>query len=729
MDAVQGRKWPGGPSLCALVVSVLALGPNSCAPAEPSTDAGDLVHLDLLERPELAELRWGPMLVIRATDGGAGKYHLGGWRTATSEAPGSGGKPVLIMSGETGGLAVGQDSSGPVRIALAARPEDGARVHLHLDGRYVASGSPDPHGRVLVDATTGWEPGPGEHSIVLRSAGALELQWLAIGPATDPAPSRMPGALIRDDNLVVDEGWTVGVSLEIPAGAALEIRGRGATGTRLRVRGVLDTGSVVDLSTVVLSRRGSGATVDLGPLSSHVARLELTSVGGDARLARCRVTAPPERAPVRHHVHPRNVLVFLADTHRADRLSIYDPKTRVETPAFTAMAAHSAVFESAHAHANWTKPSVASLMTSLMPWQHGASDRGAGVPDQIMLIPQYMQAHGYSTAGFVTNSYISRSFGFERGWDHWSHSRETRRSRAPQVVDDVVSWLDSRGGGEPFFIYVHTTDTHSPYVPSPSVLARYDPGPYEGIADFELDRLLIHSIRMGACELDGRDRTRFVALYDGEVDEHATQVGMLMEALKVRNLLDDTLVVFVSDHGEELFDHGSVGHGQTWYEEVLRVPLIIHWPSVTDGGIRLRADVGLVDLAPTIFDVVGLPVPHHLHGHSLVDLMTGQGPGPSRAVVSGHKAHWRTAVMGRYKLLARSVSRHGLEYTLFDLEDDPLELADCSCDRPLVTAWLRGMMGLEIASSPPGFMDPEARSPTLDASTLEHLRSLGYLNH
>jgi arylsulfatase A-like enzyme len=710
------------PAAAALIAGVMA-APASCTAVGAGSDPLPGVVLDLVRRPERAELRWGEALVVDGGSPAAEMYALGGWRTGMTRDPAGGG---LVAAGRSGALVLPVDFDGPARLTVRCRSSSGSKVGVFLDGEHVCSGRP-PAPDVPFTLTGVVDPGPGrgEHSLVVRSEGGSRLSWLTLGPAGVASSGAEPPARPAGPDLVVEPGWRVGYAMQIPAGAALRGVACGG-GAHLEVSGVLASGGTVRLGTTRVSRRCTPFAADLAPLAGQVVRLELSSRGSAVRIERAQVSVDESARPP-PDAHPRNVLVVLVDTHRADRLSVIDPSARPRTPGTTHLARDGAVFVQAHTHANWTKPSVASLMTSLMPWQHGAVGRDDVLDEAHEILPERLERHGWQTAGFVTNGFISETYGFKRGWDHWTHSRFTGRSRAEQVVDDVVRWLDTRDDDRPFFIYVHTTDPHSPYVPPAEILARYDPDPYDSIADFTLDPLLIHSIRQGACELDDRDRVRFVALYDGEVDYHDGQVAELLSALEMRGLHRDTLVVLVSDHGEELFDHGSVGHGRTWYEEVMRVPLVIRWPGVTGGGTRIEEPVGLVDVAPTILAALGLDVPAQMAGRSLAGAMLGRRGEISPVVPGGHKPSWRTAVAGRYKLVAHATSRHGLAYHLYDLEADPHERCDIASQNPLIVGWLRGLLGIASAETRPPEGGSAAAAAVVDPATAEHLRALGYL--
>ncbi len=716
---------PGKTRLLLLAAVVLASCTTADAPRSPAPgpDAGFRLHYLLALHPERAELRQGRTLVIAPGTRAGAKYTLGGWRTGLSGAG--------VIDGDSGSLLVPVDADGETVLSIRCRVRDGTWLALYLDGEKA-------HGaRVRAgELSTHTIEAPlvrGEHVLTFRAQGGVEIEWVRVapsseGPSTDapPDPAAMTSIIAGGARLLtIPAGWTLGHAFEVPAGARFRatLVGRRRHVTSLVAHG--DESTPLRLGSFRASPSGTSIDVDLGALAGRVVRLDLGSDGAGAGLADPRIVVTGDPA-WKAHDHPRNVILYLVDTLRADKLGAYNPRTRVRTPGLDRFVQRAAVFERSSAHSNWTKPSVATLLSSLLPWQHGALTRTAVVPGSVPLLQEHLQDAGFYTAGFVTNSFVSNSFGFERGWDEWVHSRETGRSRGALVADDVLGWLDERPAFQPFFLYVHTTDPHSPYAPPQELLELYDAEPYAGPVSFGRDPLLIDTIRRRGLPLDERDRTRLEALYDGEVTYHDEQFGRIMDGLAERGLDGQTLVIFVSDHGEEFFDHGSVGHGQTLWQELLHVPFIVRWPGVTEGPERIGAPAGLVDVAPSILDILGLAVPQDMKGRSLAPLLLGGPATAPRCTVCATKDSWRCVIAGRYKLLEHATSRHATTPMLFDLEADPHEKVDLARLMPLTLRTLRGLLGLSIAEAgPPGQDAPRA---VVDSETSMHLRALGYVS-
>jgi choline-sulfatase len=563
------------------------------------------------------------------------------------------------------------------------------------------------------------------------TAGIL-IDWIRIGPAEDPHGDEAPPPAERWASgegdaraLAIGDGWTASWTTEVPAGARLRgiARGNGS----IEVVAQRDDRPPHPVGAITAGENGRAFDLDLGALAGDIARLDLRS-RGDVALVRPAVVTLDAPAP-RARPRLRNVLVYLTDTLRADKLRPYRPATRVRTPALDQWVRQAAVMLRGHSQENWTKPSVATLLSGLYPWEHGAFTEDAVVPGSVELLSERLGESGFHTGAFVANGFCSDRFGFRQGWGTFrNYIREGLRSQAQFVAADVLQWLDRRPADRPFFLYVHTIDPHVPYMPPGEVLATYDPGPYSGIVDFGRDRELLEGIKVGRIRLGDRDRQRLEALYDGEITYHDTHFGSIIDALESRGLAEETIVVFTADHGEEFWDHDSVGHGHSVFEELINVPLIVRIPGVTDGAMRIDDSVGLVDVLPTIFEALGMPVPEDLSGESFLPELMGASADAPRFAVTGFMDGWRAINVGRLKLIHRTERR----IQLYDLIDDPDETRDLAAERPIAVRYARGLLGLGLAQARPGAAT-RRRAPIqqervpIDDTTRAQLEALGYL--
>lgn len=713
------------------------------APDRPAADVEPRpvrIRYDLARHLARAELRHGDARVIDLGAPSGHQHTLGGWRTRSGDTHVFDGTTAAVVRDVTGFVLLPIESAERCTLTLRGRSFADRRVTVYLDGETIGHVELPTDGSFGLATATIPESlcAPGEHELRLRvgSTGSapgipragVAIDWIRLGPSSDPHSDQGPPAperLARTEGelalLSVPDGWSIAYTLEVPAEARLRgvVRGRGS----LRVELERDGAPARVLDTIRAGAEGAPLDLDLASFAPHVARLSLRAEG-DVELVRPAVVTLDASEP-RPLPRMRNVLVYLTDTLRADKLRPYSESTRVETPGLTSWAARAATFLGGHTQENWTKPSVATLLSGLYPWEHHATTEAAEVPSSVELLSERLRAEGFHTGALVANGFVSDRFGFVQGWGSFrNYVREGRRNLARFVAADALEWLDARPSDQPFFLYVHTIDPHVPYIPPAEDLARYDAEPYAGVVDFNRDRGLLEKIKAGRIRLNARDRVRLEALYDGEITYHDRHFASVMEALERRGIADETIVVFTSDHGEELFDHGSVGHGHSVYEELIRVPLIVRWPGVTDGAQRIEDAVGLVDVMPTLLDALGLPIPDELSGRSLAPLLAGRSEDAPRATVSGFMEGWRTIVVGRYKLIQRTPSR----WMLYDLASDPGEQHDLAAERPIAVRYLRGLLGLTLAKAETQARtrQHEATRTVIDPALRAQLEALGY---
>jgi choline-sulfatase len=302
---------------------------------------------------------------------------------------------------------------------------------------------------------------------------------------------------------------------------------------------------------------------------------------------------------------PRTIILISIDTLRADHLPVYGYDT-IETPTIEALARKSVVFEQAFTHAPLTLPAHASLLTGLLPYQHGVrSNVGFRLDERQSTLAKELKQAGYATGGAVSSAVLRAGTGMANGFDFFddemtgadpgTHVTEIQRG-GTETVHRALRWLETmqqRGSaaGSPedtgIFLFVHLYEPHAPYAPPPRYMA---PGRIP---------------------------------YDGEIAFSDEILGQLFSGLRRLGLFRKSLIILVSDHGEALGDHGESDHGVFLYREVMRVPLIIKLPDGRSGGKRVEQAVQLVDLAPTIRDWAGLGGSSAGPGTSLLPVLTG----------------------------------------------------------------------------------------------------------
>lgn len=437
----------------------------------------------------------------------------------------------------------------------------------------------------------------------------------------------------------------------------------------------------------------------------HLARFE-----GAPATVRVHVQAPS--APP--HVAIDNAIVVLVDTLRADRLRPFNPASRVELPRVEALAGHADVYMRAFATASWTKPAVASVLTGLYPWEHRALTHDAHLRD-VRTLPEVLGDFGIDTLAISGNGYASPAFGLDRGFERFMPVGSLGRGRLGDEVELLFEELDEREPGR-FFAYLHATDPHSPYAPQPQHLRRFDAAPYEGPIDFSDDPMLLRRLNAGEIPLDARDRERLVALYDGEVAGLDQAFAALFEGLAHRQMLANTLVIIVADHGEELGDHGAWGHGGgRLNRELIQVPLMMWWPGVS-AGRRIDAVASQIDIQATVLDAMNLH--QDLGSRSARSL---RALPPHRFVLFGQRDDRRGVTDGHMTLVR---DRDG-EMTLFDLDADPTQRDERASRSPRARRYLLQGLAREMASNPT-HREPRPAA-NIDDTIAGQLRALGYV--
>ncbi len=482
--------------------------------------------------------------------------------------------------------------------------------------------------------------------------------------------------------------------------------------------------------------------LDLEAYAGQVVRLELSSEGPeDATVAWAGpqlVVPMPERDRVPGEA--KNVVVLTIDTLRASKLRPYNSRSRVQTPALDAFAEDATLFERAQTPENWTKPSVASILTSLTPMTHGTKADAASLPEAALMVSEVYKDAGFSTATFLANGYVSDRFGFDQGWDHYTnYIRETRNSGADNVFREAADWIEEHQD-ERFFVYIQTIDPHVVYDPPDELLRLYDENPesYGGQVSNRMTAQLLEGAKRNPPEVvfTAADEQRLKDLHDGEITFHDRYFGPFIDELKELGLYEDMIFVITSDHGEEFNEHGSWGHGHSVYQELLHVPLIVRWPAAEAAGMRVPEVVTTMDIAPTILEASGVEVPEVFEGSSLLGYLRGAPPSRPALAFSDFMEDRRVLVAGRWKLILRG----NLRWTMFDLEDDPgeeheLEFGD---DRRIALRYTRIMLGqflgaqdrrdwLHSSGGEPSRVLPQADSQ-IDPELCRQLEVLGYVD-
>jgi arylsulfatase A-like enzyme len=354
------------------------------------------------------------------------------------------------------------------------------------------------------------------------------------------------------------------------------------------------------------------------------------------------------------------VIVYLVDTLRADHLGLYG-YARDTDPALRAFAGDAVVFDTAIASSSWTKPSVASLFTSLLPGEHRCVQFYTPLDAGFVTLAERLRERGYATGAVVANRLVhAKDGGFDQGFAYFASPPEPQT--AAEAVDEALRFLDARRG-LPTFLYVHTLDPHTPYAPPAPFDRRFGPAPTPERPASEP----YHYLRP-------EDLARLVDQYDGEIAYGDREFGRLVGALRARGLYDRALIVFLSDHGEEFLDHGGWVHGHTLFDELVRVPLAVKFPGGRHAGRRVSRQVQLVDVMPTILGAQGmaLPRPPEVAGLPLEESFGPGGPERPAVLETKYREHVAYGARAGGRKYVRQVHPRPREL-FFDLSRDPGE--------------------------------------------------------
>jgi choline-sulfatase len=389
------------------------------------------------------------------------------------------------------------------------------------------------------------------------------------------------------------------------------------------------------------------------------------------------------------------VILISIDTLRADHLPAYG-YTGVQTPNLDALRADAVLFENAYSQVPLTLPSHTAIFTGLYPPQNGVRDNlGYALGPGPATLAAFLKARGYATGGAVSSIVLAHATGVSRGFDFYEDNIEPTKasqsiSRVQRGGNDTQALLAEWVAGQsakPFFAFLHLFEPHSPYEPPEPYLSRY-------------------KLR-----------------YDGEIARADEIVGSFVRFLKERDIYDRALIVFLSDHGEGLNDHGEDEHGVLLYREAIHVPLMIKFPKSERRGEAVKAPAALVDVFPTVADVVGAPVPAGLAGVSLAAALRAKAP-PAAARRIYSETLYPRLHLGWSDLASLVDDRdHYIDSPhaeLYDIVADPGEKNDLSPGLPPAFRSMRAELErMPRPIQPPGDSDPEQ---------MKKLAALGYIS-
>lgn len=686
-----------------------------------------------------------------------------GYRRGDLIVKGDGNTPVILAPREP---AIAWDLYQAVEIRMLA--EGGREIKIKIGDREFKQKLGPPREYKTYRFDIDLETGAGVQPFLIMPTDGLD-DLVAISSITltprkqeflEPTGRRMIGKQEEYRNtLFVRSPSSLAYSLRVPASAQLHFGLGVAQKGRVTFR-VLADGTAVYSNTAADPQTWVDAGVDLSSWAGREIKLtfETRSESPGAVAFWANPLLAGNSAPKRP-----NVLIYMIDTLRPDHASLYG-YGRETTPYLKKFGAQAAVFDDCQVQATWTKPSAASLMTSLYSFTHGIRRDDDTIPGGAATLAERLRAAGYVTASIIANPLAGRLSGLQRGFDYVSEWQAVaRRIREPEdaatdsaaVNRVLLPWLEQHRN-EPFFVYAHATDPHAPYR-APKAFEEKFADPAE-TPEFDRDftKLRKMALRLGGgfavsralCLKGGIDPDRFnrraFERYDAKILRNDASFEQLRAKLQDLRILENTLVIVVSDHGEEFWEHGWTGHGQSLYEELARGVLLISNPKLI-APRRISAPVQLIDVMPTVLDLLGLAIPAAVEGQSLEPLLKGRpfqrrGPVVTSRFAHPYSQHDELApenhidsfalLDANWKLIYREKAKQaGMNRVeLYDRRADRGDTQDVAGTNPRQVDRMMTELG--------GWIDAQKRirstlggsgKAAVDRRTLDRLRTLGYL--
>jgi arylsulfatase A-like enzyme len=547
----------------------------------------------------------------------------------------------------------------------------------------------------------------GENQIALETSGGkqpIAVAWLRIGTETPPGDQDPRSALAFDaagDAFELAQNAEVAWYVTIPDGANL-------------------VADVAPPCRIEVAARAGDDSLTGGVLGADAPRLDLSgSAGKVVRLSliardcpRARVVHPritlhgPAPTALPKAEPPKYIVLWVMDALRADKIPIFTPGARAQTPNFDELAKSSTVFRQYYVQGNESQASHSSFWTSLYPAVHGV--RLAGDPKKINstlnrkfdLIATQLSAAGFYTTACTGNGYVNSDDGYDRGFKEFRNMmRETGVENnfipGEKIVDAALAQLDKHRDG-PTYLFLGTIDTHGPWVARKPWIDIYSPGPYKGpFQEFGTAKDLGFKAGSMGCSIipPPADVERLRAIYDSAVSYHDQQVGRLIAKLKSWGIWDQTMLIITADHGEELFEDQRCGHGGSLRDSLVRVPLLVHDPARFPAGTIVDEGAEGIDLLPSMLSAIDKPALPAAQGDALEPLAQGIGKGWARPSYASQYEYAHAMRIGRWK--AR-VGYSGVPL-IDDLVDDPGETHDLTATHPVERRMLTDDLGLFLA--------------------------------
>jgi arylsulfatase A-like enzyme len=439
------------------------------------------------------------------------------------------------------------------------------------------------------------------------------------------------------------------------------------------------------------------------------------------RVAHPRLHSARREPEQRLSSHP-NVVIISIDTLRADHVGCYGYH-RDTTPHLDRLASEGVLFEEAHSPASWTLPAHVSLFCSLYPSTHSIHEKGGRIASDYTQLGEWFLRRGYRTGAFVDGGGLSHVYGYARGFDVY----QDRTIGIARILPHALEWWTAQPSGYPRLMFIHFYDVHDPYGNAEEYRKLFHPQPdYHRLPDFFSATLEFReSVERGDQILIDEDIAHLLALYDGDLFYSDEKLGGFFDTLRGRGEWDSTLVVVLSDHGEEFLEHGSLFHGHTVYQELLHVPLVVKFPKGEWAGTRVKELASLIDILPTLADWMGEEPASEWQGQSLIPLISG-GDEQREAIYGEREGEFKKIAPDFHLIVYPEPASSDKRPELYDARFDPAEQFDlfdeagpwAGEEASLVHDIRSRLMDESIGADQRSLTDPELE---------EQLKALGYV--
>ena len=416
-----------------------------------------------------------------------------------------------------------------------------------------------------------------------------------------------------------------------------------------------------------------------------------------------------------------NIILIVTDALRQDHVGTYG-YYRNTTPNIDKLAEKSIVFQNAISQATWTKPSIASLFTSTYPTRHqtyaiqGINNRGKiALPDSFNTLAEQLKQKKYKTMGYVNNAWLSPEYNLNQGFEEYKFIYPD--NKLTSKINEVIEKHEN----EKFFLFVHYLGPHGPYTP---------PKPYNSLfVEKEHDYINLSKRNPKYLERKKPSKTELeyiISQYDGDIAYTDNEIGKILNLLKEKKLLDTTIIIITSDHGEELADHrGIYGHETIPYDTLIKVPLIIKIPGIMAKKRIITNQVQLIDLMPTLLNITGIRTPEGIDGMNLIPLIKGNRIESN----SFSEQNWKTKHV-------ISIRKDGLKYLyntktdkgmLFNLKEDPYELNELQGNNEIKKRLKKEILDYYKENLEKSVKTKHNKTVRISDETIEKLKEIGYI--